>query len=43
MDIEAAVRENSLDIGVFGPRGRIDEGEAKALIEDIVGVLHSLQ
>lgn len=43
MDIEAAVREDRLDIGVFGPRCRTSEGEAKALIRDIIEILDTLR
>jgi hypothetical protein len=39
VDIEAAVADGSLDIGVFGPRAMVDATGAKEMVAGIVDVL----
>ncbi|KOS21757.1 hypothetical protein ESCO_001529 [Escovopsis weberi] len=39
IDVEAAVKDGALDVGVFGSRRRISDDAAAALVDDIVGYL----
>jgi hypothetical protein len=35
IDIEAAIRDNRLDVGLFGPRDRIDESTAADILDTL--------
>lgn len=43
MDVEAAVRDGGLDIGVFGPSFMMDGNAAEVLMRDIVRVLGGME
>jgi hypothetical protein len=42
IDVEAAVRNGALDIGVFGPKSMVTEDEADGLVDRLCDVLRNL-
>lgn len=42
MDVEFAVRNSQLDIGVFGPKALITEQDAQKLVHDIAHELSTI-
>ena len=42
MDIEAAIRNGMLDVGVFAPANFLNEGEAENLLGELQAVLKGI-
>lgn len=42
MDVEAAIRGNGLDVGVFGSSSLVGEDQASDLIDRVVDLLHGV-
>lgn len=42
MDVEAAIRDNALDVGIFGPKRLIDEEMGKRILEDLEELLREV-